>query len=124
MLHETVLITWCDEKVQAEQCEPTLMCNIEQMGNDLWTVRLKDDTTKQIHVGQTESIVRVDEDDHHEFTMDFLMTRKKNDLMQLASDVLTKFDEIANYCPEDRDTLMEQLEIDIKALRQAEKDSD
>ncbi len=123
MLHETVLITWCTEKVEAEQCEPTLVCNIEKMGDDLWTIRMKDDTTKQIHVGQTESIERVDEDDHHDFVNEFLMVRKHNDVMQLASDVLAKFDEIASYCPEDRDTLFEQLEIDIKALRQAEKDS-
>jgi len=114
MLHETVLITWCDEKVEAEQCEPTLMCNIEEMGNDLWTIRLKDDTTKQIHVGQTESIVRVEEDDHHEFTMAFLFKRKDNMLNAIVNNMFLEFDKIVDFCPEDYETLSEQMNLLIE----------
>ena len=122
MLFETVLITWCAEKVKAEQCKPTLMCNIEKMGNELWTVRLENDSTIDIHVGQTESIVKVDEDDHHDFVNSFTFQRKDNIVMDLAADVFAEFNKIVAFCPEDQDTLLEQFLVDLAAIRKASED--
>ena len=116
MLHETVIFTKEDGS--------TFMANVDKMDGPEWTVRFKDDTTKVIALGDYKKFELADEDNHHEFTMAFLYQRKENTLIELASDVLAKFDEIINYCPEDRDTLMEQLGINIRALRQAEKDLD
>lgn len=116
MLHETVIFTKEDGS--------TFMANVDKMEGVIWTLRFKDDTTQEHHISDFKKFEVVDEDDHHEFTMAFLYQRKENTLIELASDVLAKFDEIINYCPEDRDTLMEQLGINIRALRQAEKDSD
>ena len=116
MLHETVKFTKDDGS--------EFIANVDKMNGSEWTVRFKDDTTKVITLGDISKFERVEEDEHHDFTMEFLYTRKDNTLMELASDILAKFDEIINYCPEDRDTLMEQLGINIRALRQAEKDLD
>lgn len=119
MLHSTVLITWCQEKVDNEQCAPTLTCCIEKMGNELWTVRLENDSTIDIHVGQTDSIVKVDEDDHHQFVNSFLFQRKDSIIMDLAADVVAEFNKIVDFCPETHETLLEQLLIDINAIKKA-----
>ena len=124
MLYQTVLIKWCEEKIQAEQCEPTLICNIDDMSGPTWKVRLQDDSVIDVHVGQTVSIEVLDEDDHHEFVNEFTFARKETTMMELASHVLETMDGVIQYCPEDRDTLMEQLLININALKQAEKDSE
>lgn len=116
MLHETVKFTKEDGS--------EFIANVDKMDGLEWMVRFKDDTTKTVDLSEIKSFERVDEDEHHDFTMAFLFTRKDNTLMELASDILAKFDEIINYCPEDRDTLMEQLGMNIQALRQAEKDLD
>lgn len=115
MLHETVKFTKTDGS--------TFVANVDGMVGLKWIVRFKDDKLQTIDMSEIVKFERVDEDDHQEFTMAFLYERKHNQVLELASHVLHKFDEIINYCPEDHDTLFEQFEIDFKALIQARKDS-